>query len=237
MISPDAFKNSNRGVSDVVAFSLSFALIITSVAVVSTGGYSAIEGVYDAQRDSSAQSAMYLLDSQIDDLLYHQSPRRSVSMNLRGGTLGVQESSLLFTINNTSTIRPNAIVLTMDGTTTVYDSGGVHTTWSEGAIMQRTPDLECKESAGGVVPLTVANVSGPVDSISGDAKPTIRMVRSQTALRRGNVSVEVSDSGPSTQVWREYFESNGWTNKSGTYWCNSSQVFVREITVEVSVRT
>ncbi len=237
MSSSRRFKDQTRGLSDVVAFALSFGLIITSVAIVSTGGYAAIEDVYDAQRDSSAQSAMGILDRQIDDLLSHQAPRRSVSMNLRGGTLEIRESPLVFTINNSTTIQPNAIALTMGDTVTVYDSGAVHTTWPDGAIMQREAALECKVAAGDVVSLTVTNISGSETSFGGEVSPTIRLDRSETAVRRGNVSVTIADASRSANLWREYFESSGWTNQSGTYWCNSSTVVVRDITVEVEVRT
>ena len=236
MTRTDGSDGVDRGISDVVAFSLSFGLIIASVAVVYSGGYTAIEGVYDSQRSASAQSGIEIVDSQIDDLVYHQVPRRSVSMNLRGGTFDVRQSTLEISVDN-RTIRPMGVSMTVEGTTTHYASGAVITNWPAGSAMQREPGFRCASGTGQVKPLTLVNVRGDTESISGQTTIRMRVSHEETVLRRGNVSVVVGD-GPTSSAWREYFENsmNGWTKASGTYWCNGTNVLVRESVVNISVR-
>jgi len=77
LLSSDRVVSDSRGVSDLVAFVLTFSIIITAVGVVSIGGLGSLEDYRDGARAESAEEGddwLRLIDGG------HQSGRRSPAL-------------------------------------------------------------------------------------------------------------------------------------------------------------
>ena len=77
-----------RGVSDVLAFMLVFAMILGSVILMSTTGMMAMQGYQEGEQSHNAQRAMQSLAANFDDVLrYDGVTERYGELSLRGGTI------------------------------------------------------------------------------------------------------------------------------------------------------
>jgi len=77
LLSSDRVVSDSRGVSDLVAFVLTFSIIITAVGVVSIGGLGSLEDYRDGARAESAEVAMTGFDSSMEDIRVDGVPQRS----------------------------------------------------------------------------------------------------------------------------------------------------------------
>jgi len=113
----------DRGVSDVVAFVLSLALILSSVGFVYAAGFGAMDDVYDAQRIDSAETGMSVLSTHVTELTNHHAPSRKLTMNLRGGTVRYTTRGWKVTTDE-RTVRTGSMQLDIGQATIRSDAGG-----------------------------------------------------------------------------------------------------------------
>lgn len=80
-----------RGVSEVLGYILVFALVLASIALVSTVGLGQIQDVRDVEQMNNAEDAFDLLATNIDDIALRGAPSRSTEMQLATGQLEITE--------------------------------------------------------------------------------------------------------------------------------------------------
>lgn len=87
-------KSSNRGVSDVVAFVLTFSIIITGVGVVSTGGFDRLTEFTADQQIDNSERGMEAAASTVDSLARSNDTYREFDLSLGGGNIWFNETAI-----------------------------------------------------------------------------------------------------------------------------------------------
>lgn len=86
--------DSNRGVSDVVAFVLTFSIIITGVGVVSTGGFDRLTEFTADQQVDNGERGMEAAAVAVDDVHRSNDTYREFALSLNGGNVWFNETAL-----------------------------------------------------------------------------------------------------------------------------------------------
>lgn len=140
----------NRGVSDVIAFTLMFTIIVASVGAVSTIGVDQLLELRDNEQVNSAQRAMEGFATSVDDIQRNSDPKRSVELTLDNGGIWVNESTLGIKYGGSGwkNITVNALHHRLAGSsgavTLTYEAGGVFR--SDGGMATYEPQLRCGRS-------------------------------------------------------------------------------------------
>lgn len=230
-----------RGLSDVIAFTLMFAIIILAVAAVATVGVDQLTELRDREQINSAERAMEGFAATVDDIHRHGDPFRVVELSLGNGGIWVQEATISVSASGTSVDIPvNSLRHRLDGNagtvTLSYEAGGVFR--SDGASPSYEPRVACDPSTGtaviSVVNLTTddsIDIAGGSSSrpfidpleVPGDApaRDTEQSVRfrasslstwSRSLSTTSGVSINVSETA-SPEQWAAYLESaESWTS-------------------------
>ncbi|WP_436902084.1 DUF7289 family protein [Halovenus halobia] len=86
--------DSSRGVSDVVAFVLTFSIIITGVGVVSTGGFDQLTEFTADQQVDNGERGMEAAAVAVDDVHRSNDTYREFDLSLSGGNIWFNETAL-----------------------------------------------------------------------------------------------------------------------------------------------
>ncbi|WP_336327478.1 DUF7289 family protein [Halovenus sp. HT40] len=84
----------DRGVSDVVAFVLTFAIIIAGVGIVSTGGFDRLSEFTNDQQIDNSERGMEAAASTIDNLHRSNDTYRDFDLSLSGGNIWFNETAI-----------------------------------------------------------------------------------------------------------------------------------------------
>ena len=87
-------RRTNRGVSDVVAFVLTFAIIIAGVGIVSTGGFDRLNEFTNGQQIDNSERGMEAAASTVDTLHRNNDTYRDFDLSLSGGNVWFNETAL-----------------------------------------------------------------------------------------------------------------------------------------------
>lgn len=247
---------TDRAVSEVVAFVLVFAIVISSIGLLYAVGFDGIANLQEAERDDSANQAFEALAIGFDDVQRDTRSKLEVSLDLSGGSLSVDDSSELdVTVNgdapSNTTTNGSALVYTASGTDIVYENGAViRSDESGGEIVTRAPRFRCRPDADrAVVSLfTIEDDFGGISSsgeLTFDVEATDDADDSRLLFQRTDadeVRIDFSDSNYE-DAWESYFEeAEGWELDAGDGVCevdgspsSEGTVFVRstEVTMEL----
>lgn len=207
-----------RGVSETVGFVLIFSLVLLTVGVVFTVGYSGLQDARDGERINNAERAFDVLANNIEDITNRGAPSRGTEVRLADASLGSGEpTSLNITGLNDSGGREfstgnyslDPVVYGADDTTIRYAGGIVSRIQPQGSVLLREPSYVLSDSLA-IIPVVQLSVEDR--SIAGSR--TV-LVRSERRLR--DVVVDSSDtetlsldlSTPATDAWESYLEDAG----------------------------
>lgn len=239
-----------RGISDLVAFVLTFGIIILSVSTVYMLGFDSLEEVRDDEQIRSVDRTMEGVSETLADIHREDAPSRSVAVGLDGGTISVVEESQvrisIETPNETMTrsIDVGALVLAPnDNAEMVYEGGIAYRTQGDGQFVLSDPAISCD---GRTAVIDISKVTG---QLSISAPGTVELSGRHTSERalypvagqwRNNataVEIEIDDTR-NPDAWRQYFETSpdGWTETSDGYQCSGLDgVSVQTTTVTLDV--
>jgi hypothetical protein len=140
-----------RGVSDLVAFVLMFAIIITGVGIVSLGAFDNLEEFSDREQIESSERGLSAAAATLDNLHRQNDTRRSFSLALGGGSVYLNESEIGINVTDNSYSEFNETYLinatehrfdrSPEDITVAYEGGGVFRRPGFGSRYQ--PSLEC----------------------------------------------------------------------------------------------
>jgi hypothetical protein len=220
-----------RGVSDAIAFVLTFSVIILAVTGVSVGGLDGLTDLRDQEQIKSADRGIEAAANQLDRIHRQNAPVAGVSLGLYGGRIRVTDSEITLNSSDfdhdlldTHTIqaiehylqRPND-----DSTVTIaYEAGGAFNTGKLDPLYD--PTLRCDDDGDGndlAVVSLVALETPPDDDIS-----LVEASADQPGVTPENLPGEapVSDGGFALRLLAEQNQSErhytrfGGENQNGT---------------------
>ncbi|WP_324756846.1 DUF7289 family protein [Haloarcula sp. GH36] len=246
MISRYAPDGTGRAVSDLVAFTLVFSIIISSIGFLTVGGFTALEGVRDGAETNTAEATMVGYAETLSDHRNERAPRRETTIKLQGHSLARQPSSFVVNVSavpGNETLSTGAFVRTTSSDTElVYTSGAVFRVEDNGGVrIVRAPPFRCDANGAH---LSFVQVTGDLNQ-SSSGRVTLRsqlqdrslyfpnQTSASAATDNGTVSVNVSGT-EYTDAWKRTFERDlGWTAVTGTdetYKCSGIEQAVVENT-------
>lgn len=193
---------ADRGVSDVVGFTLVFALIVTTVGVVYVTGFSGLEDARGAERVNNADRAFDVLGDNMDDLYREDAPSRATEIKLSDAQLQFGETTRLTAeitnvdedaANRTFSTSLQPIVYTTTGeepTRLVFEAGAIMRTERSSGVVRRDAPFLFENSGNtktAVLPLVQTRSTGS-KSVGGDTTVLVRADRSITELLNASTS-------------------------------------------------
>lgn len=224
-------ENSERAVSDMIAFMLVFATIIVSVALLSTFGMQAMTDYQESEQLQNAERAMVSLSDNFDDVLRHDGiEQRYGELSLREGTVSTGDSGTKLNISigggdpigtdsgefadygDGTTADLGEFAYSTDGNRIAYEGGGLvrgdeSESWSTAL---KRPQLRCGDDVAIISLVTISADDRSIQS-SGGLGLTMSVEDRSSRVYTGedNVSITVVDSAYE-DAWNSTLESGGW---------------------------
>jgi FlaG/FlaF family flagellin (archaellin) len=254
MREPSFCDSADRAVSDVVAFVLVFALVITAVGLVTTVGFGSLQDVTRSEQAKSAEIAFDAVAETVTGLERGTAPVRSSEVSLSDGSMSVVEGATIevrvdpddsdsLSFGSSSydyTYTTGGIEYRSADTRFTYESGTVYRGGADGSVLRASPSMTC-EGDTAVVSLVDVRADGS-GGVAGGSTTVVSRATNRSVLYSGarhpdTQGVQVAVTSQGQEAWNEHFaESAGWTGSSGTYTCSAERVFVRLTVVEVRFR-
>ncbi|QLH76345.1 hypothetical protein HZS55_03070 [Halosimplex rubrum] len=245
--------DDDRGVRNLVGFTLTFAIIVVAVGFVATTGYQQLGDLSRNEQLDNAESAMELVASDVRQLEGSQAVVRTNDLSLSGGSLTVLDGpTMRVRAENTDfdrTFDIGGLQYAYGRSTITVENGGVFWTNGEGntATVDR-PALTCTDehamvSVVRLTPASTAQTGADYVSVTTERQSSeLRFPMNRTGPDSAAAADElrVTVSSPRSAAWGRYFESAGnWTAAASpdTYRCDGiDAMYVRETVVSVSIR-
>ncbi|XVH30981.1 DUF7289 family protein [Haloferacaceae archaeon DSL9] len=131
-----------RGVSETVSFVLVFALVLTSVGIVTVAGFEMLSSARDAEQTRNAERAFGVLAANGNDLYARGAPSRGTELRLADGTLRTGEPIALTITATADSDHPDPerdFAITRSLTPLVYESGDESVRYVGGATLRAGP--------------------------------------------------------------------------------------------------
>ncbi|QGN06252.1 hypothetical protein Hrd1104_02400 [Halorhabdus sp. CBA1104] len=244
---------SDRAVSDLVGFILTFSIIMTSVVLVSTVGFAQLDDFKTNQQLDNAESAFEIFANSFDSIEEGGAIIRQESLDLYQGTIGIERgSTATVTLNRASgadrslTVPLHALVYSKGSTNISYESGATFRGREDGGTINQQPGFVCTDN---VAVLSFVTLQSPETSASGGGALEVTAAANGTDLLypinqsgRGSVSdvtsISVSFASAREDAWLDHFdEAANWTVSGPTAQCGASdsldRVFVRRQNVTI----
>ena len=208
------FGSDDRGVSDVVGYVLIFSLIVATVGVVTTVGFSTLDDRQDAERINNVERAFDVFGNNMENVYRDGAPSRATEMRLAGGTLR-HGDPVTVTIeaangeNVTASLEP---LIYEDGDTEiVYATGAVIRTDGGSSVMLREPPFRT-DTPTALFPIvrTFRTTGATAVSVEGTVRVTTSARSVDTALSDSFIGSEpdtITVESPRSDAWERYFES------------------------------
>ncbi|ELZ14646.1 hypothetical protein C478_06945 [Natrinema thermotolerans DSM 11552] len=225
--------SDDRAVSDVLAFILVFAIILGSVALLSTIGFQTMTDYQEGEQVRTADRAMAALADNFNDVLrYDGVTGREGELSLRGGTVRTGTGGTRVNVSIDGTYIGNGLNTNdggefdlgrfeygLDEDTVAYEGGGVVRADDGGSVFLERPRMRCDTDHDRAVVSLVA-IQNPDDrSVQADGRIGLELtsVNRETVVREGvsEVSINVTETEYET-AWEGAFDSGNWsTTTSG----------------------
>ena len=186
---------NERAVSDVVGYVLVFSLIVVTVGVVTTVGFSTLDDRQTAEQINNAERAFDVFASNVENIYRDGAPSRATEMRLSGGTLqyGDPVTITIQDANNSNvnhTVQTIPLVYSEGDTEIVYVAGGVIRNDRGSSVMLREPPFRI-DSERTLLPLIQTTVFPDLTTVSVDG--TVRITA--TSIERASIPIaELSDA-------------------------------------------
>ncbi|MEF8772011.1 DUF7289 family protein [Halodesulfurarchaeum sp.] len=233
----------DRAVSDVLGYILIFSLILSSVAVVTAGGYSSLNSVRDAERFDNAQRVFDVLDENVDDHLETGVTSRGTEIRLADARIGFGDPvKLNVTVkgygSNQTTVEP--LLYTQSSEREIAYSGGATVRTDRGAsIIKNDPPFRIGDET-----IVTFVETRPRDSgISGSGRVLVRTELSADSVHEytgsgSPLDVTLNVTSPRTSAWEQWFESEtdgNCTVVGNTASCTfeTETLYVRTVAIDV----
>ncbi|WEL17875.1 Putative pilin/flagellin [Halorhabdus sp. SVX81] len=243
-------ESTDRALSELVGFSLTFAIIIFSVGLVATVGFSQLGEFRDSQQLDNAEQSFEIVGQSLESIEEGTAVTRIETLDLSGGAIDIERGSTVdITINpggSTYSIPLNALVYSSGSTNVSYETGATFRQQENGGIMNTGPKFVCTDDVAILSFVTIESTE--MGSIQSDGPLEITATHNGTELiypvdRTGSGSASGANSvtlefdSPRESLWMDHFSSaDNWSVSSSTATCGGSldRVYVRQTNVSVS---
>lgn len=192
-----------RSVSDVVAFVLTFSIIIVSIGTVSIVGVDNLTEFRDREQINSAERGMAALATSFEDIHRQGDRFRATELSLSGGAIRTQNDSRLRVRVDDPTgptrtwtyavgSLQHRLNMPFGETTISYEAGGVFS--SRRASPLHEPALQCTNSPGETAIISVVNLTGGLfyaGASPGDLNIDPESVPDDAPVRDGEAAVDI----------------------------------------------
>ena len=170
---------ADRGVSDLLAFVLTFSIIITGIGIVSVGAYGSLGEYADREQVDGAERGLVAGATVLDDIHREDDLRRSFTLGLSDGFVYLNESTVEVTVNGTGATMSahNALEHRFDpqgaGPVSIaYEAGGIFRSNAVGA--RYDPSIGCSaETNTAVVSLVNLTTTDSIAVSEGYSQQTV----------------------------------------------------------------
>ncbi|GAD53881.1 hypothetical protein MBEHAL_2641 [Halarchaeum acidiphilum MH1-52-1] len=184
--------------SDVVGFVLVFSLILATVGMVYTAGFSGLQNARNTERVANAEKAFEALQSNGQDVVHRGAPSRVTVIKLSDAQLGPGDPVTINVSGETpgeapvtATVRP--LVYSSGDSRLVYVDGAVIRSSSRGAAMLSEPSLL---HGGSRTLVPIVETHFPQEgSVAGQTRARVRMTVPRSERSRTTTVVGAAD-GP-----------------------------------------
>lgn len=214
------FEVANRGVSEVVGFVIVFSLILGTIAIVYTGGFSGLTDARDVEEVNNAERAFDVLGSSLEKMARGQAPHRATELKLSDSQLILGDLRHASVHNSTGDLvgempqnRPIIYEVNQDSKI-VYEHGAVIRVDDGAATMQRKPDFIFGEDRTVIRHIETANLPTGRQNVGGDRTVLVRssVISSEllyTGDESGSVTFALNTTSERAGAWERYLESEG----------------------------
>lgn len=241
---PDSRSSSggtDRGVSEVVAFVLVFAMILGSIGILYTIGFGALNDYQEHEQTVNAERAMEALTDNFNDVI------RYSGINQRQGELSLREGTITTSDGGTSvTVSVNGDELETDLGELRYDHEDARIAYEGGALVRsddaqtwstvrKDPWMTCQRD--GAVVISLVSISGDHQSVSSSTGQSVTMSvddRESKVWDDPGDSVNVTVESSYEEAWDESFDED-WERVGDSEWSCSDPDRVVVTIVEVDV--
>lgn len=224
----------DRAVSDLVAFTLIFTVMIASIGFIGIVGFDTIGDVRENEQLESGTVAMTEISDQINGIADHEAPVRSSEIRLGGGTLEITDGQLInLTVSyddediNDSHRRIDfgALEYRVGDQKIVTSGGAVFRSDGENSVMLREPPLFIKGDKARLNFIRMEPLRTD-PTISADQSIQVQSHHRRTAYLDpfnrdllysiDKIEVELVDVDH-RDAWERYFEQSEWSGSDGVY--------------------
>ncbi len=127
----------SRGVSDTLGFVFIFALVLSTVGLTFTFGYSGLQDTRDFERLNNAERAFDVMGDNFDDIVRRGAPSRATEVKVADAQLALEDTTTVnVTVTNASGVKQN---VEYDIQPVVYEAGDGRIVYSNGAVFREDP--------------------------------------------------------------------------------------------------
>ncbi|NUB91197.1 hypothetical protein HTZ84_12370 [Haloterrigena sp. SYSU A558-1] len=227
----------DRGVSEVVAFILTFAIILGSVGLLYTTAFGAMMDYQANEQETNAVRAMDSLTDNFNDVLRSNGVnQRYGELSLRDGqsTTGSGGTALNISINGRDPIGTKSgdqrfagygdnvtaelgeFAYESDDSTIAYEGGGLVRGDETGSVVLREPQLRCKPAQKTAI-ISLVAISADDRSVQASSALGVTMTvedrSSKIYTGVDNVTIEREDDGAYEAAWDDIL--SGWSEDDG----------------------
>lgn len=241
----------NRAVSDLIAFTLVFSVVISSIGIVAFGGLDALEQARNGAEVNTAEATTVGYARTLAEHVDDGAPRRETTIKLQGHSLRTEESTFEVRVDEVGTwktVEPGRIVrTTTNGAQLVYSNGAVFRIPKNGGLrVVRQPPFRC---TGTDAYVSFLLLDGTIDTSSSN-RVTLRSNLDDQTLYYPNssartastsaVSIDITNlQDPYRSAWERVFDRylTEWSETSpgsNVYRCDGiRRGVVKETTVAI----
>lgn len=212
---------NDRAVSEILGFTLIFALILSAVALVSVIGFADLDDTRQFEQSNNAERAFDVLADNMDDVLLRGAPSRATEIKLTNAQLytgdqvtiniSANDSTRGLANLNNSVYTYQPIVYEGEGNTQIiYSNGAVFRDQRDGGRVVRDPPFVIEQDRLHMPIAKTQTRTGSAQSIGGttirlraieaDAARSLDVLARDTPYR--NVTINVTS--PRYELWENY---------------------------------
>lgn len=197
-------RGADRGVSDTLGFVFIFALVISTVGLTFTFGYSGLQDTRDFERLNNAERAFDVMGDNFDDIVKRGAPSRATEVKVADAQLALADSTTVnVRITNSTGATRNIqydlqpLVYEAGDGRIVYSNGAVFREDRGGAVVVRHSEFVLRQERV-LLPVVTTRRSGDTNSIGGT---TTVLVRAQSPEgQRQSFGFDIARTEPQAEV-------------------------------------
>jgi len=232
-------REDDRGVSDLVAYTLMFSIILAGVSIVSLGVPDVLGDLSDREKIENSERSLTSAAATLDEIHRQGATQRSFNLPLNEGTVFLNDSTITVSSPDEPDLNETYNVTSLEhqfdrspaDVTVAYEAGAVFRSSGVGAryqpslrcdsdtaiisIVRLTPDnVFISEGGGGPAPLDPSTVPSRAPFFDFGRtlifSATVENVERSRVTFQGGGAIQVNVSeSPNREQWNDYFERTG----------------------------